>query len=138
MSVVDLGSDVGMIFTYLDTGENAYAWALLGMIALTMMLQINFVVANHHKNKQEMVFRIAQVLTGTKAGFDAYHVATEQDELDHVVIDSKLEHLIVRAAEVACEAIPYVPSDPCPESTTNLFRAQGLCASSACRLDLDV
>ena len=107
LSIMDMATDIFVIVGYMEKKETrGYGYALLGMIALSMAVQLLMVYGQHRKKPLTMLREALIVLTGMKPGFDAFNVCSGKQMEEHHVIDAKMELLVAKSAEMVCESIP--------------------------------
>lgn len=115
LSVVDVGSDIWMIFKYMEMeeieknsegdkggewkddgfGPNFFLWATIYCIALSMFHQLVVVITVNRKNPLVLLREIIIVLLGIKPVFDAYRV-TQNATKEGKIIDVMGEMVITR------------------------------------------
>ena len=99
-------TDVSVIISYLDNGDTKQAYSLMGMMGLSISLQLVLAyVQNRKKSKWALIRELLIVLTGLKPAVDAYRVATGyEDELN--TFDPLTDMVCGKSTELACESIP--------------------------------
>ena len=107
LSMVDLASDIVMVVTYTNEGQEGTARSLLAMISACLLVQLWMVYMQTSGGpRRVMVKEILIVLSGIKPGVDAMRVASGAEQNEHSVIDPATELSGTRCAELICEAIP--------------------------------
>jgi len=107
LNMLDVVSDINVIIFYLQTeGQQAFGWALLGMILLCLVLQLGVVYVQNRRNPMYMWREVFIVLSFMKPPVDAYRVATEVKMEPHHAFDVKTEQYLNKCIEVFAESIP--------------------------------
>jgi hypothetical protein len=97
LSFLDMTSDSYIIFGYFEEGRRVFAWALVGMLALSVFLQLLVVFVQSIGLKQDrwrtMFLDMLYTVTFVKAGVDAHRVA-RGSEMREGAMMSPLNELI--------------------------------------------
>lgn len=107
LSFSDIGTDVSSIVVFFDQGRYEFAYAMLGMIALCMSLQLLVIYLQHRKKGWKVLLKEAvPVFLCVKPISDAYHLASglKVDELN--MFDPRMEILLSKLAELFSEGLP--------------------------------
>lgn len=108
MNILDLVTDVTMVFTYYANPElRIYAAIMGGLVIFNILNQMLLCWLNWHKGPKKALFReLLLVLSGLAPGVYAARVANGDERSKH----SKMTHMEVlshaRLCEMICEAIP--------------------------------
>ncbi|GMI35292.1 hypothetical protein TeGR_g2861 [Tetraparma gracilis] len=106
LSMLDLITDLYMIYFYATTGQQKTALSLAIMVSVCLGVQIAIVCMDLRKSPRLVVLReILLVLSGVKPGIDAMRVASKI-ELEHATLESLTSLTIAKGVEIATEAIP--------------------------------
>ncbi|GMH59319.1 hypothetical protein TrRE_jg138, partial [Triparma retinervis] len=125
LSVVDVGSDIWMIFKYMEMeemeksghddgggeweeggfGPSFFLWATIYCIALSMFHQVVVVITQNRKQPLILLREVIIVLLGIKPVFDAYRVAQNATK-EGEGLDVMGEMVITRSIECIIESIP--------------------------------
>jgi hypothetical protein len=96
-----------VVFLYFkDEPGNVFGYVLLGMILMTITMQMVVVVLQNHKRPRDMLRELLVTMLCLKAPVDAYRVATAKQQLKSELMDPELELNMSRGVELAFEAIP--------------------------------
>jgi hypothetical protein len=107
LSMLDLGSDVNVIFLFLsDPGTIVYGKILIGMIATCLLLQVLCVYIQNMGRPPKLLKEILFVLTGTKPGVDAMRVSSGKEIEEGNAFDPKTELVMTKGIELFAESIP--------------------------------
>jgi len=86
LSMVDLASDIAIVVTYMNEGQEGTARSLLAMICLCLLFQLWIVHAQTSGGPRSvMVKEMLIVLSVTKPGVDAMRVASGAEKNEHNV-----------------------------------------------------
>jgi len=89
LSTVDLASDIAMVVTYMNEGQEGTARSLLVMITACLLMQVWVVYSQASGGpRRVMVKEKLIVLSGTKPGVDAMRVASGVEQNEHSVFNS--------------------------------------------------
>ena len=99
-------TDVSVIISYLDNGDMAQAYSLMGMMGASIVFQLILAyLQNRKKSKRALIWELLIVLSGLKPAVDAYRVATDyESELN--TFDPLMDMSLGKNTELACESIP--------------------------------
>ena len=104
-------TDVSVIISYLDNGDTKQAYSLMGMMGLSISLQLVLAyVQNRKKSKWALIRELLIVLSGLKPAVDAYRVATGY-ESEFSTLDPLMDMSAGKGIELACESIPGESSE---------------------------
>jgi hypothetical protein len=137
LSMMDLGTDIFMIYTYWISGQEKSALSLAIMVGLCILLQVAAVVANT-KNDPSLGVKVREVLivlSGVAPGIHAMRVGRGEEKKDHRVLDPEMELTITRGLELGVESIPGTRKERAGESlrgATNSICFTGQVASFSC------
>jgi hypothetical protein len=103
-------SDGVVIADYFRTGRTGFAYALLAMVGTNMLfnLLITFLQTRGIKKgrARKAVFEVAATITCTKAGLDAWKVASGAEQLPGAAFSPLVEMACAKGIEVATEGVP--------------------------------
>jgi hypothetical protein len=93
LSVLDMVTDVLMIVEYLNTpGREGNGHALIGMVALSMLAQLEVVWLQNRKGPRSGLIReVLFVLLALKPGVDAFRVANGEEQTAYAPFDPAME-----------------------------------------------
>jgi hypothetical protein len=107
LSMMDLISDVYMIYTYATTGEKGTALSLAVMVGLCLLFQFILVLVQARKGPgRVMVTEMLIVLSGVAPGIHATRVARGAEKSKYAAVDPEMELTITRGIEMVLESIP--------------------------------
>ena len=107
LSILDMATDLFVIVTYMRAEETrGYGYSLMGMLALSMLLQLALVFAQNKEKPLLTVKEMLIVISGMKPGVDSYRVCSGQVMEVHHSVDAKTELVITKCIEMVCESIP--------------------------------
>jgi hypothetical protein len=110
VSYLDTISDVYVTYMYFDEGRGAYAWLLVAMIILNVLIQLIIVLTNlraaKHNRKRELFLGVLSVVTFTKPGVDAYFISTGSEKREGTLNSPLQEYAFCKAVEMFAEALP--------------------------------
>jgi hypothetical protein len=107
LSLLDMASDLNVVSKYMLFPETeAYGYALLGMIAACLALQVILVIVQNMKNKKKLVREVLIVFSCLKPALDASRVIRGAEQSMDTIMDPKTELVFTRASELFAESIP--------------------------------
>jgi hypothetical protein len=107
LSMLDLYSDVYMIYTYATTGEKGTALSLAIMVGMCMLLQLGVVWAMTRKGPRSLMLKeMFIVLSGIAPGIHATRVARGAEKSKYAAVDPEMELTFTRSIEMVLESIP--------------------------------
>jgi hypothetical protein len=107
LSMMDLLSDLYMIYTYATTEQPGTALSLAIMVGLCILGQLAVVWIQAHKRPRRVMLKeMIIVLSGTKPGIDAKRVADGNKQAEHAAINPDMELTCTKCFELVCESIP--------------------------------
>jgi hypothetical protein len=107
LSIVDMVTDVRMIFAYRALGEYFYAYALVAMIAACLVNQLLLVYGQNVRASRGMLLReMLYVVTFVKPGVDAIRCARKEELSEEHVADALSELAASKSIEMVFESIP--------------------------------
>jgi hypothetical protein len=107
LSILDLLTDLYMIYTYATTGQQGTALSLAMMVGLCLLGHLFVVWFQTHKGPtRAMLKEMLIVLSGLKPGWDAARVANGGEQSEHAVMNAETELTFTRGFEMAMEAVP--------------------------------
>jgi len=105
LSLSDMITDVTVMRSFFEEGEDAAGFALLAFILSSIVLQLILVfVQNHKKRKRELFLEILFVITFVKPAVDAYRVGVEHEH-EHSVVNPLVELTIGKCGELGEHAL---------------------------------
>jgi hypothetical protein len=101
-------TDVTMITEYLTTGREGTGYALLGMLGgnVGMMLLVTWLMIRRKPSKLAIAGEMLVTLTGLRPAFDAWRVASGQEQLKGEIYPAATMLAITKLMELAFEAVP--------------------------------
>jgi hypothetical protein len=106
LSFVDVASDVFSIANYYEAGRPELASALLGVVLLSLAIQIAVVcVAHMHQGVRILAIEILIVLSGFKPFVDVWRIDHGMENAGSP-LDTRGERVYCKGIEVVCEALP--------------------------------
>jgi hypothetical protein len=108
LGVLDVVSDINVIILYAGKEEHkSFMWFLLGMLLLSLFLQLCVCIVQNRRMKPKVVLReIVIVLAGLKSGFDAYRISSGAEIHRGQVFDPKMDMVFTKSIELFAEGIP--------------------------------
>jgi hypothetical protein len=107
LSMLDMGTDLFMIYTYMTTGQASNALSLGIMVGLSMGIQLFMAVINRKKAPARVLVKeLLIVLSGLAPGVHAMRVAGGKEAEHAHAFDSDLELIFTRVCEVVFESVP--------------------------------
>jgi hypothetical protein len=107
LSMMDLISDVYMIYTYATTEKQGTALSLAIMVGLCLLFQLVLVWIQAHKGPRRVMLKeMLIVLSGTAPGVHAMRVARGTEQSEYAAMDPELELTFTRGIELVLESIP--------------------------------
>ncbi|GMI42566.1 hypothetical protein TeGR_g11948 [Tetraparma gracilis] len=107
ISMIDLWSDVNVVYVYFQEGQEGFARAMVLMISASIFVQVLICIMQKGKESwRELVKDITIVALGLKPGVDALRLLTENKQGEHAKMDAKTELVATKLAELLCEAVP--------------------------------
>jgi hypothetical protein len=111
LSIGDIITDVSVIISYLDNGDTKQAYSLMGMMGLSISLQLVLAyVQNRKKSKWALIRELFIVLSGLKPAVDAYRIATGYSN-EFSTFSPLADMSAGKGIELACESIPGESSE---------------------------
>ena len=107
LALLDVVSDIIMIVSYFEAGEDRFAIPVIIMISLSLFFQILLTVGQHRKSGAKTCLReIVYVITFTKPAVDAYRIARGAVKKDHHLLHPLQELSYNKIIEITFESIP--------------------------------
>jgi hypothetical protein len=107
LSMLDLFTDLFMIYTYMVTGQQGTAQSLASMVGLCLLFQCILVWGQTKKGSKVIMAReMLVVLSGIKPGIDAMRVANGTEQVSGAILAPELELTFTRSVEMFCESVP--------------------------------
>jgi hypothetical protein len=107
LSMLDLLSDLYMIYTYKMTGQTGTALGLASMVGLCIFWQLFVVILNNKKAPRRVALRETLiVLTGIAPGIHAMRVGNGAQQSEFAAMDPEMELIATRSFEMVFESIP--------------------------------
>ncbi|GMI32746.1 hypothetical protein TeGR_g738, partial [Tetraparma gracilis] len=102
LSILDLLSDLYMIYTYETKGQRETAVSLAVMVGLCLLLQLWVVYTNTRRGpKLTMLKEMLIVLSGTAPGIHAMRVANGKEQDEHAAVGCEMTLTLTRVFELA-------------------------------------
>ena len=107
LSLADVGSDLYMIIQFLQTGDTAAAYGMIGTVAVNLMLQTVLVVYQHkHRGWWAVGREVGFCVCFLKPGVDAFRVASGHLQTTGTPVDAMAEMTISKVVEMVTESTP--------------------------------
>ena len=107
LSLADVGSDLYMIIQFLQNGETAAAYGMIGTVAVNLMLQTVLVVYQHkHRGWWAVGREVGFCVCFLKPGVDAFRVASGHLQATGTPVDAMAEMTISKVVEMVTESTP--------------------------------
>ena len=107
MGILDLFTDVSMIFTYFLQGRLEYMRTVISMIFVFFFVQITIVTMNNFSMGKKHIFReIGFILVGSKPGVDAFRVITSMRQDQNQLWNPFMDMTYTKCVELGMESIP--------------------------------
>jgi hypothetical protein len=107
LSMLDLSSDLYMMYTYATTGQKATAHSLAVMVGLCLLGQLILAWMQTRKGKRLVMLKeMLIVLSGIAPGIHAMRVANGHEKAHHALVSPDIELTCARCFEMVCESIP--------------------------------
>jgi hypothetical protein len=107
LSILDVGSDVNVIFLYLRTeGQEDYAFLLIAMLLTGIFFHVLLVLTQHKSNKWTMLKEALVAVVGLKPVADAFRVSSGAEIQEGHFIDPSTELVVSKGIELFSEGIP--------------------------------
>jgi hypothetical protein len=92
ISMIDLWSDVNVVYVYFQEGQEGFARAMVLMISASIFVQVLICIMQKGKESwRELVKDITIVALGLKPGVDALRLLTKNKQGEHAKMDAKTE-----------------------------------------------
>jgi hypothetical protein len=118
LSVLDLVTDLVMIYTYATEGEPGTAMSLGVMVGLSVVFQLFVAYSSRRSVSRRAVLReMLVVLSGLAPGVHAMRVASGEEQGRGVSLTPEMEMTIIKGIEIVFESIP---GETCREGETRL------------------
>jgi hypothetical protein len=109
-SMVDTLTDVTVIVEFFETGRTGFAYAMLTMIVIGLIINVGLVIASSRNLKKDrfktMAFDVMTVLCFAKPGWDAHQVAKGVEEVEGAALSPWMHLMTGRCIELTTEAVP--------------------------------
>ena len=107
ISLMDMGSDLFMLWQFTKEGRAGFAFGILATVLLNMCIQIILVVVqNRRMGKWVLAREILTALSCLKPAVDAYRVAVGTEKHATMILDGETELSLGRITEIVCESLP--------------------------------
>jgi hypothetical protein len=107
LSILDLFTDLFMIYTYTTTGQKEAATSMALAVGTSLLLQLLTVYIQ--TKKQPVSAQVKEVLilfSGCKPGVEAYRVASKMEMEPGATLSAELVLVMTRSIEMVAESIP--------------------------------
>jgi hypothetical protein len=105
-SVADMLSDILSIRIMLQTGQAMGAYGMIGLIGVSLTLQLFVTVVQHkHRGRYEVAWEVFVVLSLAKPGVDAMRVASGVEHVAGAPLDPFAEMMVGKILEIVFEAV---------------------------------
>jgi hypothetical protein len=105
LSLLDVFTDIYMIYFYYSTGKNWYGAATISCLLLSLFLQCFFVLIAYKSNRKAMLRELFYTVTFVKAGNAQLQVLKGEKNQD-CSFDPEHELMIFKGCEIFAESIP--------------------------------
>ena len=100
-------TDIDAIVRFFKEGNNHFAYANIGFVAMSLMLQLLTVYGqNRKRGGKVMAFEMLIVIFMIKPAVDAKRVASGAPQEENALFDPQTENTIAKCAEMFGESIP--------------------------------
>jgi hypothetical protein len=107
LSIGDMASDVSVIFAYWALGEYFYAYVLIAMLFMCLLIQVALVYAQNGGAPRGVILReIFYVLTLVKPGVESMRCARKEERSEYSSLSALSELAASKTIEMVCESIP--------------------------------
>jgi hypothetical protein len=107
LSMMDLSSDVYMMYYYATTGQQGTAVSLATMVGSCLLVQLFVAWVQTHKGPRRVMLKeMLIVLSGIAPGIHAMRVANGVEQSEHAAVDTEMGLFVVRGIEMCFEAVP--------------------------------
>jgi hypothetical protein len=106
VSITDMVSDLSVIVIYFQIdAQRGYAWMLLGLVLLSLFLQMCTVVLQNRRATWGVLTKeVLIVLSCTKPGVDAARIAASNEMEAWHVMDPQIEQTVMKVIEMLAES----------------------------------
>ena len=108
-STFDLATDYYVTYMFWSDGKEGYFKASLASLAVSLFLQTLIITISYQNLGLKRVFKeLLPILLGVRPGYEAYKVASGQEQESGQLFDPLMEMIFTQSIEVFAEAIPGV------------------------------
>jgi hypothetical protein len=99
-------TDIFMIGVYISQGRFGFAYFVLGMIVLSMLMQLALVYLQHKTKPTDLAKEMALTLCFLKPATDAWKISSGKEQEPDQIIDPFMEFTVGKGIELFTEALP--------------------------------